>query len=430
MKSIRIKILLAVIGSLCLTGYFQSFFSYKQAENSMHTSVDETLDIVASKADEQIRDLNQRYLSMIRAIAHLPFYSNPDVTIQEKCSELIILAMEDHDTYINVAYYDNEGYTIYGDGSKVNFADMDYVKRALRGEEVVTDPLIWNVNDMEGRTEDGSTIEDDSGTLVMVIYAVPVYHEEKIIGTIVALVNGSSFEDIVSNIDMGDGHHPAILARATGDIFGYAPNREESYINLKELYKSAEFAEIQKDILNGGKKRITMNYPETKIPTIIDYHPIEDTPWSLIVAVPYKYYFGHLAMLFRFSIMSLCLSIIVAMIILIPIIHAIVKPLKIVSSSIDEIASGNADLTKRIVVKSKDEVGTVVKGFNNFTDKLQNILSNIKKSQVDLEETGLAVDSSTQDTSASISDIIENIDNVHKQITTQNQSVQDRKSVV
>ena len=41
----------------------------------------------------------------------------------------------------------------------------------------------------------------------------------------------------------------------------------------------------------------------------------------------------------------------------------LVKPIAVVDESINQIASGNADLTKRIVVNSNDEVGNLGNGF-------------------------------------------------------------------
>ena len=104
----------------------------------------------------------------------------------------------------------------------------------------------------------------------------------------------------------------------------------------------------------------------------------------MLSAVPYDYYFKEISYIINYSIIGLIISIIGAFLVLIPLIRAIVRPLNTVSRSINDIAQGNADLTKRIEISSKDEVGSVVLGFNNFTDKLQEILKSIKKSQTNL----------------------------------------------
>ncbi|MCR5762619.1 MAG: HAMP domain-containing protein [Treponema sp.] len=366
---------------------------------------------------------------MLRSMALLPVFSSKEITLEDKCSQLITLAKSDPEKYVNIAFYDKEGFTIYGDGSKVNFADMDYVKQTLAGKEVVTDPIIWSSAEMEGRTEDGSKIEDEA-IQILLVYSVPVYSGNQIIGALVALINGNSFADISRGIDMGEGHHPAIIAQQSGDIFGYAKNEGDSYINLLEFYKSNEFSSEKAKLQKGNVNSYITMYPGTKNKTIVMYSPIKGRDWSIMAAVPFNFYFGHLKQLMSLSVISLILSIVLSLVVLIPIIHVIVKPLKTVSHSINEIASGNADLTKRIEIKSKDEVGSVVEGFNQFTTKLQKILYNIKNSQKNLETVGAAMDSSTQDTSDSITEIITNIGKIHSQIENQSQSVNQTASAV
>ncbi|MCR4735558.1 MAG: HAMP domain-containing protein [Treponema sp.] len=398
----------------------------------MGMSVNSTLDIVSSKARQQIIDTNNKHLTMLRALAHLPYYTNPEITLHEKCAELTTLTTLDPSTYVNVAFYDKDGCTIYGDGSKVDFSDMDYVQKALQGQEFISDPLIWSNKDMAGRATDGSNVEDlETDVQILLFYAVPVYNQNsQIEGAMVAIVNGLCYADIVRGIDMGAGHHPGIVARTTQEIFGSAKNEGDSYINLKELFAADEFTDYKNEMLAGKKNRFIMEYPKTKNKTIIEYTPVEGTSWSVIAAVPYNFYFGHLYTLINFSVISLIVSIVLSSVIVTIVVSALIKPLNIVSGSINEIASGNADLTKRIDIKSKDEIGLVVNGFNNFSSKLQSILSNIKDSQNNLENVGKAMDESTQDTSASITEIIANIESVHKQIVTQTSSVQQTAGAV
>ncbi|MGF1739828.1 methyl-accepting chemotaxis protein [Vibrio profundum] len=57
--------------------------------------------------------------------------------------------------------------------------------------------------------------------------------------------------------------------------------------------------------------------------------------------------------------------------------RSIVKPIKEVVVRLDDIASGEGDLTQRLDVKSKDEIGQLASGFNQFLEKLQTIISQV-----------------------------------------------------
>ncbi|MBW3696587.1 methyl-accepting chemotaxis protein [Vibrio sp. T187] len=56
---------------------------------------------------------------------------------------------------------------------------------------------------------------------------------------------------------------------------------------------------------------------------------------------------------------------------------SIVKPIREVVSRLNDIASGEGDLTQRLEVKSQDEIGQLAQGFNLFLDKLQHTIKQV-----------------------------------------------------
>ncbi|MBQ7160058.1 MAG: cache domain-containing protein [Treponema sp.] len=96
-----------------------------------------------------------------------------------------------------------------------------------------------------------------------------------------------------------------------------------------------------------------------------------------------------------------------------------------VTKFLAELASGEADLTKRCKLFIRDEIGQLIIEFDAFMDKLQSIVKELKSSKNELSLTGSDLTNSTQDTSASITEIIANIDSIHGQITNQGDSVRD-----
>ena len=80
--------------------------------------------------------------------------------------------------------------------------------------------------------------------------------------------------------------------------------------------------------------------------------------------------------------------------------------------------------------KRSDEIGEIVNGFNNFTEKLQSIISQVKKSRDTLGSAGTTLDSSTLNTTSSIENILTSIESVHTQINNQSNSVQQTAGAV
>ena len=81
------------------------------------------------------------------------------------------------------------------------------------------------------------------------------------------------------------------------------------------------------------------------------------------------------------SLILLAISFVAFVMMVVVIIKTVVKPLRKQTSElteiIDEIKGGHGDLTKRVTVKSMDEIGQSSIGINHFIETLQNIMSNI-----------------------------------------------------
>jgi methyl-accepting chemotaxis protein len=70
---------------------------------------------------------------------------------------------------------------------------------------------------------------------------------------------------------------------------------------------------------------------------------------------------------------------------------AIVSPIQNLNKVAKELAQGDADLSKRLPVLSKDELGNASASFNNFLDKVQDIAHNAQNEAMKAEESTLEV---------------------------------------
>lgn len=128
-----------------------------------------------------------------------------------------------------------------------------------------------------------------------------------------------------------------------------------------------------------------------------------------------------------------CMIILLVMIVVLSmlIVYAL-KPLQVVENTITGIASGEGDLTRRIELKlkSRNEVGRIVEGFNSFSGKLREIIKATKESKDILVAAGANLSATTQDTSASITEILANIQSMENNINRQSGSVTETAGAV
>jgi methyl-accepting chemotaxis protein len=130
--------------------------------------------------------------------------------------------------------------------------------------------------------------------------------------------------------------------------------------NLKEL-KEIEFGEIEK---------LRQNAANTASSSIIT---------NLVIAI---------------------LAILLGSILAIIITRSITKPLNMVVSRIKDIAQGEGDLTKRLEVTTKDEIGDLATWFNAFVDKLHDIIAQVSYNTEQLASAANEISSSAEELSA------------------------------
>ncbi len=196
---------------------------------------------------------------------------------------------------------------------------------------------------------------------------------------------------------------------------------EEKYKGLKEttlemLKGNKGFGKIE-DVANG-------------ITDYIYYSPILESKWSLALAIAEK---AVLKSAKKNSWNIAGCSVVIAILLLVFIgiyLNILLRPLQLLKNSISEIASGDADLTQRLRIKSEDEIGGVVKGFNVFVENLRRIISEVKDSKDILHEVDGNLQQTTLATADSISKISSNIDMVVAQIESQGESVDGTASAV
>ncbi len=106
---------------------------------------------------------------------------------------------------------------------------------------------------------------------------------------------------------------------------------------------------------------------------------------------------------------SIVFTILIFVIVVLVSVHLIVAPVKKSSKElgdmVDEVNNAAADLTKRISVNQKDEIGSLVEGVNTFIEALQNVIAGIRDSSVHLNSAFAAVTDSVTSVNGNATDI-------------------------
>ncbi|MCR4734348.1 MAG: HAMP domain-containing protein [Treponema sp.] len=415
-KSLQFKFIVITIVILLFAASLISILSTSISKNTISKTTYELLNAITDSAAGKVKGENEKQFLLLEALGRSEFLRDDTIPLSEKCSRLSAFSKID-ECYENIAFYtlDGESYTAQGQYIKL---EREYIKVAAEGKTYIQDPAINPVTN-----------------ILFQIYSAPVYDENnKPIGCIVANILGETLTRRIENIKFGsDNSIIQVSNRKTGKtiastnieqvIKGESIEdglKEEAGIGpvLKEMVAGKTGSSIFSDIRANGEAMVAA------------YRPVPGTDWSVLCVAPYSDFYSALRKNSQISIIILVCVTVIAGLIMFFVCRKSFMPLKKLNNAIDDIASGDADLTKRLTATSKDEIGEIVNGFNVFTGNLHSIISQISDSKKTLQSVGENLQSSSEDTSSSIIEILANIEAVHNQIVNQSDSVHQTASAV
>jgi methyl-accepting chemotaxis protein len=305
------------------------------------------------------------------------------------------------------------------DAASTNLGDRDYVKQAFAGKNAVSDVLISRAT--------GKPV---------VMLAAPVFRDETkgapIVGVVVARKDGPTFltslvNDIRTDYKTGYG----FLVNSEGTIMAH-PDKELVNKQVNPI-KEAEKDPSQKSLANVitrviKEKSGSAEYNHDGKEIICAFMPLPGQPWMLVQNVEKS---EVLASVIRIRDIMLIIGLICAALgVIVAIIagRSITAPLTRMTEIVHHTGSG--DLTRRVIVKSKDEIGELADGFNIMLDNIKNLITTIKKESEHLSGIGDALAGSSVKTSAAVKEITSNIQAIQNLAVNQSASVTETNATM
>lgn len=97
-------------------------------------------------------------------------------------------------------------------------------------------------------------------------------------------------------------------------------------------------------------------------------------------------------------------------------ISRVTKPIRNATALLRDIADGEGDLTQRLKVESRDEVGVMAESFNRFADSLALMIADLKRGSDAGKEEGVALAANTEEISASAEEISATVKSLDQKI--------------
>jgi methyl-accepting chemotaxis protein len=355
--------------------------------------------------------------------------ANPDIIAAWACFEPNALDGLDAQ-YVNAPGSDASGrYTSYwvmtDDGARLDSLDdyegSDYYSGPLAsGNETITEPYFYNIEGVD--------------TLITSM-AVPIKKDGKPIGVAGIDIPLSSIQERVAAIRPYEGSIAAsftngglVAAHFDASRLGKPMSETEkdmggSHLDnlINAVKKGEKYVFVNEVNINGKMTELGITcVPYTLGKTI--------TPWALAIAIPRSVINAPVLSMLRISIIisvAMLLGIAAAAYL---IARSISKPLKSMITSFTLLGEG--DLTRRVNVKRKDEIGEMAKVFNLMVDNIKNLVLTIKNQSVTLFDIGNELAGNMTETAAAINEITANIQSIKGRVINQSAGVTETNATM
>jgi methyl-accepting chemotaxis protein len=152
------------------------------------------------------------------------------------------------------------------------------------------------------------------------------------------------------------------------------------------------------------------------------------TPWSLLIGIPTSVMTGPVYRMLIFSVIIAVLMLFVMSAGASFIARSISKPLNRVVTMLGDV--GNGDLTVRLDIKSKDEIGEMTGSLNATLDKIRRLILVIREKASSLSKIGTDLSANMTETAAAINEITSNIQSLKTQTAKGSASVEESASAM
>ena len=175
----------------------------------------------------------------------------------------------------------------------------------------------------------------------------------------------------------------AFLISADGKILVH-PDKTLVTKNLKDIYPqdtpsiNAGFSEIQVD----GKTRIVTFAPVKGLGSV---------NWYIGLSVDKEQAFAALSEFRTSAIIATVIAVVSIIALLGLLIRLLMQPLHVMTRAMQNIAEGEGDLTRRLVVESQDEFGMLGSAFNRFVERIHSSISEVASATEQVNEVALRV---------------------------------------
>lgn len=207
---------------------------------------------------------------------------------------------------------------------------------------------------------------------LLVTLTVPVYENNEFKGVIGANVLIDKLINYISNLNVGKNSKAMLINKNNGEFIS-PPTPNLLLKPITDYSPELTIEQIRSSIRHKGIIQLKIKNKNK----LFYFSYVPNTNWIFAVEMDQTTEQASIKSLI-IKLATISFSIVFILIVIESIlINYLFKGLENVSNALEDIASGNGDLTKRIEIKTNDEIGTLALNFNKFVDNLYRIIKEL-----------------------------------------------------
>ncbi|MBC3365575.1 methyl-accepting chemotaxis protein [Pseudomonas sp. SWRI154] len=198
------------------------------------------------------------------------------------------------------------------------------------------------------------------GGLVVTI-ALPVKHNAELLGVVGGDLSLETLVKIINSVDFGGIGH-AFLVSGDGQVI-VSPDKDQVMKNLKDIYPGTPVR------IGKGVQEVELNGQDR----ILSFTPVAGLPnaeWYIGLSIDKAKAYAPLSHFRTSALIAMFVAVAAIALLLSLLIQVLMRPLTTMGRAMQDIAQGEGDLTRRLVVQGKDEFAVLGSSFNQFVERI------------------------------------------------------------
>jgi methyl-accepting chemotaxis protein len=302
-------------------------------------------------------------------------------------------------------------------GNTANLSNREYVQRALRGEQTLSDVI-------------SSTGGAVATSYPIINFVVPIQSDNRIVGALLGRVNALSFGNLLGSVKArGDSY--SFMINKEGVIIAHTTRPEMIMENPAEMAKNnSMYSSLASAIqfMLGHAQGDHTEYTIEGNRMMCAFMPVEKYDMMLALTANWDSLMADVNRLRNLIIVVVAVFIAIGFVAAMYIANFIARRLKNVRVTVTRL--GNGDFSLHHKVLAVDEIGAIAEALNQCMDSIKHLIKTIKERTSLLSTTGNELAENMVHTTSAMNRIESNMDNVGKRMENQSASVIETNSTM